>query len=279
MKRLRSPIVWFGGKGRMIGNLLPLLPPHDYYVEPFGGGASILLAKPSCRIETYNDIDEGLVNFFRVLADPKLFEAFVRRVTMLPVSRKLYKDYCASWRIKRSKVERAVRWFVVARQSFAGRMGSGGWGSNLRGPSAKVVHAWLTTLEYLPEVHARLQGVQIECADWRRILDRYQGEGYLAYCDPPFVLETRGVNRYAHELSLADHKELIKTLLYYEGAVVLSGYKHAVHIPLQRKGWKRWDFSVYVHAKRVSGRGSRPHRVESVWLNPEAIRRHTWEEG
>ena len=41
-KPVRSPITWLGGKGVVKTKILPLLPPHDYYVEPFGGGASIL---------------------------------------------------------------------------------------------------------------------------------------------------------------------------------------------------------------------------------------------
>jgi len=60
-KRLRSPIVWLGGKGHMIAKILPLLPPHKTYVEPWGGGASILIAKPPSEIEIYNDLDSDLV--------------------------------------------------------------------------------------------------------------------------------------------------------------------------------------------------------------------------
>ncbi len=66
-KRLRSPILWFGGKGNMVAKILPLFPPHRIYVEPFGGGASLLMAKAPAPVEVYNDLDSGLVNLFRVL--------------------------------------------------------------------------------------------------------------------------------------------------------------------------------------------------------------------
>jgi len=63
-KKLRSPIVWFGGKGHMVNKLLPLIPKHKIYVEPFGGGANLLIAKEPSPVEVYNDLDSGLVNFF-----------------------------------------------------------------------------------------------------------------------------------------------------------------------------------------------------------------------
>lgn len=57
---LRSPIVWFGGKGNMASKLLKLMPEHKHYVEPWGGGASLLFAKPPCGgVEVYNDLDDG----------------------------------------------------------------------------------------------------------------------------------------------------------------------------------------------------------------------------
>jgi len=64
---MKSPIGCFGGKGRFIKKLMPLIPPHRKYVEVFGGGASLLFAKQPTEIEVYNDIDERLVNFFSVL--------------------------------------------------------------------------------------------------------------------------------------------------------------------------------------------------------------------
>ena len=72
---MRSPIKWFGGKGQMTKKLLPLIPEHVTYVEVFGGGASLLFAKPPSKVEVYNDLNSGLVNFFRVLAAEELEKA------------------------------------------------------------------------------------------------------------------------------------------------------------------------------------------------------------
>jgi DNA adenine methylase len=89
---MRSPIGWFGGKGNMRGRILPTFPPHKRYVEPFGGGASLLLAKEPVELEVYNDLDHALYEFFTTLADPGEFERFYRRVALLPYSRELYNE-------------------------------------------------------------------------------------------------------------------------------------------------------------------------------------------
>ncbi|MCS7226943.1 MAG: DNA adenine methylase, partial [Gloeomargarita sp. SKYB31] len=70
----------------MVAKLLPLVEawPHRRYCEPFGGGASVLLAKQPVEVETYNDLDGALVEFFKTLADPDRFEQFYRRVALLP---------------------------------------------------------------------------------------------------------------------------------------------------------------------------------------------------
>jgi len=98
VKRLRSPIRWFGGKGMMKSKIMPFVTvwDHDRYVEPFGGGASILIAKPPVGVETYNDIDSAVVDFFKVIADVDLFERFHRRVGLLPYSRELLVSMRAS---------------------------------------------------------------------------------------------------------------------------------------------------------------------------------------
>ena len=279
--RLRSPITWLGGKRYTAHHILPLLPPHLHYVEPFGGGASVLLAKPACKgTETYNDIDGGLVNFFKVLADPEAFCQFYRRVILLPLSRQLYAECRATWAEQEDPVERAVRWFVTAGQSFTGWFAVS-WKHCVNKVTGGTAQAWDSALRRLPLVHARLSRVQIEYADFRTILSRYQGPGYLAYCDPPYVHRTRSGIRYACELTDADHAELVQLLLGYDGAVVLSGYRNEIYEPLEAAGWERREFDVPCYSFGITraivakrgGRRVKPRRIECVWRNPECLRR------
>ncbi len=189
-------------------------------------------------------------------------------------------------------VERAWAWFVGVRQAFGGATGSTarhGWTYSVQTPGAALPGTWgysatnasgtrlasaaqryLSAVDLLPEVHQRLQGVQIECGDWRRVLAAYGHAGACVYMDPPYVWETRaGDKRYAHELTTADHHDLTAALLASPALVVLSGYRYApVHRPLEEAGWERTDLDVPISAARHR-EGLR--RVESVWRNKAAV--------
>jgi DNA adenine methylase len=279
LKPLRSPITWFGGKGCFRRKLYPLLPDHQAYVEPFGGGGSVLIGKAPAAIEVYNDLDEGLHHFFTVLANPILFPHFWSRVTMLPYSRELYNDCLTTWYASQDPLERAVRWFVVARQSFSGEFGCA-WGSCVSSSSQgriQTAAGWQSILRDLPQIHQRLQRVQIEHCDFRDCLKRYQGPGYLAYCDPPYVASSRKGGSYAHEMTDIDHRDLVTLLLDYRGAVVLSGYPNAIYAPLEAAGWKRLNFRACCTAcgRTAATKHLKAElvRTECVWLNQEAIKR------
>ena len=116
---LRSPIQWYGGKGNMVAKLLPLLPSHKQYCEPFFGGGSVFFAKRPCPHETINDLDEGVTNFFRVLRNRG--EEFIRRAQLTEYNEALYSECRATWRKEPDELLRAWKWWVVARQSFSGR--------------------------------------------------------------------------------------------------------------------------------------------------------------
>lgn len=197
----------------------------------------------------------------------------------LPVTSGTYGLCQNTWYATQDPLERAVRWYVVARQSFSGEFGCS-WGSCISCSNAgkiETTSSWLSALKALPAIHERLQRVQIEHADFRDIVRRYQGPGYLCYCDPPYVASTRKSGSYAHEMNDQDHKDLVELLLQYNGAVVLSGYPNALYQPLENAGWKRLDFRSCCTAcgrtKATAHKRATLARTECVWMNPEAIRR------
>ncbi len=284
--KLRSPIVWFGGKGMMIGKLIPLLPEHKQYVEVFGGGASLMFAKEPASVEVYNDIDGGLVNFFTVLRDPDLFGLFYHYVILTPRSRLDYDTCLATWRDEPDPCMRAYKWFVVNRMSFSGHFGAS-WGSSVASTNrgmAEVCSSWLSIMDLLPALHARMMRVQIECRSWENILSRFNLPTTLVYVDPPYVPSTRRSGGYEHELTEADHRRLIETLLYYPGMVILSGYYSDIYEPLESAGWELRKYKTVCNAagrtraSGLQGAGNvlkKQARTECVWRNPLCIRNCT----
>lgn len=278
--KTRAAFPYFGGKGnpKIKAAILASLPPHTAYIEPFGGGASILLSKEPCKIEIYNDIDRGVVNFFRVISSKEYFSRFMAIAALLPYSRELYEEYLRTWNAIHDPVEQAVRWYYIAQQCFSGIWGNS-WGM---GVQSSPTHKWRSSFENLSKVHERMQQVQIECCDWRDALKRFSGKRYLAYCDPPYVMGTRKAGGYQHELRDEDHEELIQTLLKYDGAVVLSGYNSDLYRPLREHNWHMQTIEVCCSAagrtrnSKLQGPGSvkaRQKRLECIWRNPRAMRR------
>ncbi len=270
----------------MTTKLLDLLPEHTRYVEVFGGGASLLFAKPPCAVETYNDLDGGLVNFFRVVRDPDLFPEFQRRAQLTPYARQEYNDARAWWKdpanANAEPLERAWNFYLVARMSFSGHFGAS-WSSVValsRRGMAGTASNWLSVVANLPAIHKRLLRVQIENSDWRTILHRYNGPGYLAYCDPPYVHETRSAGGYAHDaMTVEDHAEMVEALLAYDGSVMLSGYDHPVYQPLtEHPDWAKYTFetacsaAAKTRATGLQGQGAalaKQPRTEIVWIKDQ----------
>lgn len=268
-----------GGKFYMRKHLLKLLPPHHTYVEVFGGGAQLLFAKPPSPVEVYNDIDGELVNFFRVLRDPKKFKRFYRLVCLTPYSRAEYYHCRQTWQQCKDEVERAYRWFVVNWMGFGTKGAKETWRYSVIGSKRNMsasVSAWLSCIERLPDCHARLARVQIDNRDFRDILRIYDTPETLFYCDPPYVSDTYVASReYAYTMTLDDHRDLVDLLLRIKGMALLSGYRHPIYEPLEQAGWQRLDFQVTLRMYATKcNRGKRcPTRTESVWVSPTAWER------
>lgn len=282
---VKTPITYFGGKGNFVKKLLPLLPPHHIYCEVFGGGAALLFAKEPSPVEVYNDIDGDLVNFFRVLRDPEKFQQFLLKVQLTPYSREEFNFCRETYRDCTDPVERAYRWYIVARQCFSGDVRSSAWAYSVRASDRGMsshTNKYLAAIERLPEFHMRVMRVQIEHDDFRKVIARYDTSDTLFYLDPPYVPETRKGGTYKHEMSLEDHADLVQQILRVRGMVILSGYRHAVYEPLERAGWGRRDYETacYVSGRtrktNILGAGAakaKQPRVESVWISPRVQER------
>jgi DNA adenine methylase len=257
---ISSPVAWLGGKARLAPKIIGYFPPHKTYVEVFGGGAAVLLAKQPSPIEVFNDIDRGLVNLFQVLRDSRSFKKLRSSLAATLYARA---EFELSMQKSDDPIEAARRFMVRQRQSFSGK--GTGWSYSIE-KSAVGVKSWRKGVECLPAVHRRFRDVQIECDDWRTVISRYDGPETLYFLDPPYHPATRVGGGYRHELTKQDHKELIARLRKIRGMVVLCGYNHETYKPLERAGWKRVDYHVRTHVSDY-----RAQRVESVWLSPSVV--------
>lgn len=85
---VKSPINWYGGKYYMKDTIISLFPEHTTYIEGFGGAAHILLQKDRSKIDVYNDINDGLYTFFKLLRNDNTRDKLVSLIQLTPYSRK-----------------------------------------------------------------------------------------------------------------------------------------------------------------------------------------------
>lgn len=256
---------WYGGKYSHLGWLLPLLPECHHYCEPFGGSAAVLLNREPAPVETYNDIDGELVNFFRVLRNQT--SKLVKAISLTPFSREEFFAACSPVHDGISELERARRFFVRARQVRTGlaQTASLGRWANCRKTSRSgmsgVVSRWLGSVEKLPLIADRLLRVQIEDRPAVDCIRLYDDEDTLFYCDPPYPHEARGDNKaYGFEMSDDEHRELADALRGAEGMVAVSGYRCDLMDTLYA------DFTRH-DAPSKNCHSVKQERSEALWVN------------
>ncbi len=256
---------WYGGKFSHLDFLAPLLATDaEHFCDVFGGSASVLLNVGPYPVETYNDIDSELVNFFQTLRNQQA--RLIRAISLTPFSREELAIACQPAR-GLSKLERARRFYVRARQTRTGlaqKSSEGRWAHCVltsRSGMAGAVSRWLGSVEGLSEIAQRLQRVQIENAPAVEVIRRYDTPDTLFYLDPPYVHASRGdTSAYGFEMTDEEHCELAECLNGIRGKAVISGYRTGLYDRLF-KDWHRVDASE----RRCNSVGTT--RQESAWLN------------
>jgi DNA adenine methylase len=271
-KPKRPVLRYHGGKWQISEWIIEHFPPHRIYVEPYCGAASVLMRKPPSFAEVINDVNDDIVNLFRVLRDPWKAEIFRQQLENTPWARTEFWDAYEPVDAA-DMVERARKMVVRAYMAF-GTTGQRKNRSGFRGKGERKnrtgINDWVNYPDSLAAVTNRLRGVLIENRPAIEVIKQQDDIETLLYCDPPYVHSTRTTIRwpsdndkcYAHEMKDADHEELADVLHRCKGMVVLSGYHSKLYDRLY-KGWKFFE-------KRAIADGAK-WRTEVLWLNARAV--------
>lgn len=263
----RPVLRWHGGKWILAPWIISFFPEHRVYCEPFGGAASVLIRKPRSYAEIYNDLDDDVVNLFRVLRSSRYSE-LVDGLIHTPFART---EFSAAYEHCEDPVEAARRLIIRSFMGFGSDGHNGarptGFRANSNRSGTTPAHDWANYSEALELVIWRLEGVVVENRPAMEVMAQCDGPDTLHYVDPPYVWETRSKAKnssrknYRHELSNDDHEKLLNFLDDLKGMVVLSGYPH----PLYDSALKHWQR----HERKALADGAR-ERTEVLWLNPKA---------
>ncbi len=260
---------WYGGKFSHLEWLLPLLPYTHHYCEPFGGSAAVLINREPSPVETYNDVDGEIVNFFRVLREQK--DNLIQMIGLTPFSREELSIAVSESTNGLTALERARRFFVRARQTRTGlaqTASEGRWATcrnTSRAGMGGAVSRWLGSVEGLPQIAERLLRVQIENRPAIEVIRQYDSVGTLFYCDPPYPHESRGdKNAYGYEMSEDDHSELAYVLGKIKGLTAISGY----HCGLMHELYAGWRC---IEAPAKICHSVKEERQEILWTNYDEL--------
>ena len=249
-----------GAKWRIAREIVELMPSHRSYLEPFFGSGAVLFNKPLSAIETVNDIDGDITNFFRVLREQT--DELIRAISLTPYSREVFDD--AHENRGTDPFDRAYRFAIRSRMGhgFKTYQKTGFKIDVFARERSYCVNVWNKMPVQLVEAAARLKGVQIENRPAIELIRKFNHDNVLIYADPPYLFDTRGGKQYRYEMTEQDHVELLAALCDHKGSVILSGYPSELY-DRELRGWQRIT-------KKSYNQNSEP-RTEVLWCNFCAI--------
>lgn len=256
---MRSVLSYPGSKKRIASWIIKHMPAHHSYLEPYFGCGAVLFAKQPAPIETVNDLDGEIINFFRVIRDHESREKLQRWIAYTPYARQVYDD--AFLTEPEDPVERAGYFAVKSMMGHGFRMtGDCGWKKDVCGrENAYAVKYWNALPESIAWMATRLKQVQIENRPALELIKDYDNEKVLMYLDPPYVLSTRGVHKqYRYEMSDQDHIELMETVTSSKAKVMISGYECELY-DFYLGNWNKVQITARVQDNR--------RRTETLWMN------------
>lgn len=214
---MRPPLTYYGGKQKMVKHILPLIPPHNVYVEPFLGGGAIFWNKEPSKGEVLNDINGEIVNFYQTVKTK--YKALEREIYLTLHSRYLHKKAQLIHEFPElfTPVKRAWATWVLCNMGFSGIMGTG-FGYDVQEGKNRTVYK---KHAFTKDLAKRLERVCIENKDALPVIASRDRPTTFYYIDPPYFNANMG--HYAGYTE-QDFENLLKLLSTVKGKFLLSSY-------------------------------------------------------
>lgn len=216
---MQPPIIpWIGGKRRLVKSILPLVPNHQCYVEPFAGGAAMFFMRPApAKVEVLNDKNSDLVNLYRVVQHH--LEELVRQFKWALISREMFKWLKSTPIDTLTDIQRAARFFYLQHMAFGSKVQNQSFGT---ATTTKPGLNLLRIEDNLSAAHFRLSQVFIENLPWQEVIKRYDRPHTFFFMDPPYW-QTEG---YGVEFPWSEYEQLASSLATIKGKAIVTLNNH-----------------------------------------------------
>ncbi len=248
---MKTPVNYYGGKTALLHEIVPMIPAHNIYVEPFAGGAAVLFAKPMSRLEVINDTYDDLINLYRCIV--LHFDELNDEIQATICSRSLHKKALGILRgDEKYLVMRAWAMWYSTNMSFANKVGGGHKFSNhMNTMPPRVLNN--KKRRFTDEIKRRLENVDIECKDALEVIRQRDTDGTLYFVDPPYPESDQG---HYKGYTMEDFIQLLDLLEKIQGKFILTNYWYPVlQEYIDRNGWHTKAITRTIQAKRIRERG------------------------
>ncbi len=261
-----SPLRYYGGLQSFARKIVGMLPPHDFYIEPFAGGLSVLLAKTASATEIVSDINADLINYWQIVQRPTSRLRLLQQLEMTPYSRTLFKE-CIGL-LEDGGGDSLLRAWAVAVAQNQSRNGLGVDWSYAKRVSNMNANSWAKLPARIELAGRRLRHVRIECLPYEETLRRYRKPTTVLFLDPPYMPSTRvSAKVYLHEFDRKMHQGLLDTVRRLrKPRVILCGYRNKL-MDDSLDGWRRTDIKTKSFAAPRAKGCKLDERVLSIWTN------------
>lgn len=240
---INSPFRYAGGKFYARGLIIEHIPEHEYYIEPFCGGASIFFAKEKVKRNVLNDLDEELINCLIQIRDHPIEIADVLKG--VPATKEQHNFFKNEYKPK-NDIQRAARWFFLSRTSYSGIMKKQNCYFGYGPKYSMKPENWRN---HLLRTSKKLQGVILSNKDFEEIIEKAP-DGAFLFIDPPYFNRDQD-KFYAHTFTKKDHVRLTNVLRKNSHRLkFLITYDNTPEIR-EMYSWakaimdKEWNYTIY----------------------------------
>lgn len=248
----------------MLKYILPNIPKHRIYVEPFVGGGAVFWAKEPSQVEVVNDINKEVINFYTV--SKKHFRSLNTEIQATIHSREQHRQAQVVYDNPDmfSLVKRAWAFWTLANQSFSSIIG-GGWGF----AKDVSVERRLTAKKrnFIRIYTTRLERVQVECNDAIKVIKSRDIEDAFFYCDPPYFNSDMG---HFKGYTVHDFTNLLEILAHIKGKFLLSSYPSEILTKyIQKYKWHSFAIEKKIAVTKLTKRSKTEVLIANYELRKE----------
>ena len=223
--RASSPIKWLGSKRRIAQKIVRMIPPHEIYVEPFLGSGSVFFQKTPSKVEVINDVNDLLVNFFKVIKEN--MDEFLSKIDDAFHSRSLFNEYrMTDWKALDDPIEKAFRFYYLIKSAWNGLYRTnkegkfnapfGGSCNTPRDGGIRSLARQFLDTTVIEKARRRLQRATIDCLDYKEVVKTHDSKHTFFFFDPPYDTD------YTYGTGKFDYEGLKNVLLGIKGKWILT---------------------------------------------------------